>query len=760
MIKTSSECLAITDAHRFVIQHQHLIRKSALHAYTALAFSPEDSTLFRTFRVRYKRMVPRVSSNIPIRWSSHQVLPNQRYVQKIEYGLDGSRIVSLGIGGILQVWDTISASMIARADGIAQFICSPDGRYLIFYSYANNRVCIWDLATGSPKFHAFDPSPEKTALIAPHPHNLYVLVVTNGLNTGLRIWDLEHGIPTQPTIPLEAHIHSLAVSPDSTRLVYVSSTAGNPNTATVVLWNLETSEEIGRYTMTSPGNPSCVKFQPNGQRFITCDGEHGGNGSIYLSHRDTGMIVRRFQGHYQAVWDAIFSAKNDFLASHDKYETKIVLWRLSDFDEPGAIKHLEGHTGTVRYISFSPNGEQIASVSLDQTVRVWDVSSGASLQTFFLGFTGNIYLSFISPDWRQFVTVTHDNQLHVYDITAPAEGIMNREDIEKMSVPIVALSPKTSLAAAQTDTRENSFQLWDLVTMSSLETQHEMGPSPVDKVTALSFSAAGGRIAAGSWRGGIQIWTTIGESRIILSLAPHKEAVQRIVFSPDGGFVASLSSKSIQLLDVDSKAVLHTWPIVAKNHVSDIAFSPDGTEIAAFLCGKGMAVWTILGEAQHTTSKNPPADKIVYSLDGDMLASLHHSVFIALWEMAEGIKQTAKVMLPSTLRVARSLSDITLGISSGEKYLVFGCYIWDLSTSTPRLIDMRKPLPPVLCSDKYPHSLLCLIDGWIYGACAQGRLLPLPEYLHDKPWGTMENRVVIWRSSENPVVIDCSPLLT
>jgi len=37
---------------------------------------------------------------------------------------------------------------------------------------------------------------------------------------------------------------------------------------------------------------------------------------------------------------------------------------------------LNGHTDIVRAVGFSPDGKKLASVSVDQTVRLWDVPTG------------------------------------------------------------------------------------------------------------------------------------------------------------------------------------------------------------------------------------------------------------------------------------------------------------------------------------------------------------------------------------------------
>ena len=47
----------------------------------------------------------------------------------------------------------------------------------------------------------------------------------------------------------------------------------------------------------------------------------------------------------------------------------IVVWRVSNGER---IKTLTGHSHSVVSVAFSPNGENIASGSYDNTIRVWN----------------------------------------------------------------------------------------------------------------------------------------------------------------------------------------------------------------------------------------------------------------------------------------------------------------------------------------------------------------------------------------------------
>jgi WD40 repeat protein len=46
------------------------------------------------------------------------------------------------------------------------------------------------------------------------------------------------------------------------------------------------------------------------------------------------------------------------------------------------VSTLVGHIGTIYAVSFSPNGEQIASSSRDETVKLWDIKTGECIRTY------------------------------------------------------------------------------------------------------------------------------------------------------------------------------------------------------------------------------------------------------------------------------------------------------------------------------------------------------------------------------------------
>ena len=81
---------------------------------------------------------------------------------------------------------------------------------------------------------------------------------------------------------------------------------------------------------------------------------------------------------------------------------------------------LKGHTDAVRSAAFSPYGQRIVSGSHDNTLKIWDASSGKELQTL-KGHDGSVNSVAFSPDGQRIVSGSSDNTLKIWDASEEAE---------------------------------------------------------------------------------------------------------------------------------------------------------------------------------------------------------------------------------------------------------------------------------------------------------------------------------------------------
>jgi WD40 repeat protein len=76
---------------------------------------------------------------------------------------------------------------------------------------------------------------------------------------------------------------------------------------------------------------------------------------------------------------------------------------------------LEGHTGSVFALAFSPDGKTLASGSKDTTVKLWDLTTGKNIATL-QGHTDYVRSVAFSPDGKTLASASHDRTIKLWDL--------------------------------------------------------------------------------------------------------------------------------------------------------------------------------------------------------------------------------------------------------------------------------------------------------------------------------------------------------
>ena len=155
--------------------------------------------------------------------------------------------------------------------------------------------------------------------------------------------------------------------------------------------------------------------------------------------------------------------------------------RLWDAGTGAPLQTLEGHSGLVSSVSFSPDGKLMASGSNDSTVRLWDAGTGAPLQTL-NGHLNLVSSVAFSPDGKLVASGSRDNTVRLWDAGTGAPLQMLEGHSSKVSS--VAFSPDGKLVASGSS--DNTVRLWDASTGAPLQTL-KLGIT----TRTLSFSTSG-----------------------------------------------------------------------------------------------------------------------------------------------------------------------------------------------------------------------------------------------------------------------------
>ena len=96
--------------------------------------------------------------------------------------------------------------------------------------------------------------------------------------------------------------------------------------------------------------------------------------------------------------------------------------KLRDGPAGKPLASLQGYTGDVYSVAWSPDGKTLATGSDDQTVKLWEAATGKLLANL-PGHTGAVYSIAWSPDGRTLASGSGDRTVKLWDAAAGKERI-------------------------------------------------------------------------------------------------------------------------------------------------------------------------------------------------------------------------------------------------------------------------------------------------------------------------------------------------
>jgi eukaryotic-like serine/threonine-protein kinase len=427
------------------------------------------------------------------------------------------------------------------------------------------------------------------------------------------------------------------------------------------LWDLADGRRIAL------GRAWGVNFSPDG-RIIFC--VFRGEGRFLSSVDGRPIALADAGGGAQEA--AAFSPDGSRIATGGRFPATDIT--VHPFTVAGQTIALKGHGNTISSLDFSPDGRRLASGSLDQTARIWDTSTGSSVEVLH-GHRDKIVGVRFASDGRRLLTYSEDGAIRLWETSSGALLGSLRGHTGILSIHL----SRDGQVVAVADQR-GTVRIWDLdrtirrgvlpghtsfvydvaitadgrwVASSSWDEtvrfwdQSDLGQSASSKrlggfVVSVTASPVGTRCATVERPGVVRFWEPPG-TEPVWSVSFNTAVVDysdgRVAFHPEGAILAVAGDRewSARFYDAATGKRLGGLPFHDRR-TTDVAFSPDGEIIATADAGGTLRLWDFASRSLRAviSAHRGAICRLAFHPGGTMLASASNDGSVRVWETASG----------------------------------------------------------------------------------------------------------------------------
>ena len=503
----------------------------------------------------------------------------------------------------------------------------------------------------------------------------------------------------------------------------------------VLIWDVESGDQI--VTASEIGGSNSA-VSPNSELIAA-----GGYDDPLLLLDFNGDVQKILDEEPKPVFCLAFSPDGKVLGSitlnnteGSWTDTTLKLWDT----ENGELLHTLDDEAAYHYISFSPDGKQVAAASAEQ-VKLWDVETGQeigiitdqseskqkegygkagvndfawspdgntlALATFSgvsllnietyeeiqLSTNGNQpqigHIITFSPDGKMLAVSVRSSSLakvEVYDVES--QGLLfTLDDFEDMGVFGIAFSPdNTRLATGWGNPwggGSGSIKVWDMSTGTKVS---ELGRDDNETIYNLAYNNDGKLLAGISGIGQVHIWN-IAEENEEMALIGTSGYGFAVAFSPDGRLLAVGGAASDGMEYDYEPAELYLFDLSSGDLVYDLeghqaiirslTFNPDGGVLASASVDGTVRLWDTHTGEQLAVLDIPDATSVGFSPDGTLLATAGFGDVLRLWRVAEPNANNSSTFDSPSVRESLSSEEIRQRADAFEAVVAKNADAWN-----------------------------------------------------------------------------------
>lgn len=451
-------------------------------------------------------------------------------------------------------------------------------------------------------------------------------------------------------VSLEGHskeVYLAEFSPDSTKVL----TAGRDNTARI--WRSDNGQQITSLQGYVGGEPSArfshnsnliviaatnnsaqvfnaldghlqytllghkavvvsVRFSPDGSKILTASRD----GTAKIWDSNTGNLLISLDKEPSPLYAAEFDTTGTKIAT--AYDSGVKIWDLSG----QLLATLIGHSGHINSVNFNPNSTKIVTTSDDNTVKIWDTSTGnllASLE----GHKGNVYWAEFNSIGNKVVTASSDNTAKIWDVNTGKLLVSLEGHLE------IVNSAHFTPDGTRVITTSNDFtaKVWDSVSGLPLATfQGHKG-----NVYTASLSRNGRRVVTASSDGTAKIWNTTCD-KLRLTFEANRTQALFGLFTPQGARIITADNDDrVKIWEANNSKLLFTLGLPVPG-ITLAEFNHDGSHLVTVGDNDLVKVWDSAGKQLFAIDGYVAS----FSYNGKYLATVTRDKNIKIWDSSNG----------------------------------------------------------------------------------------------------------------------------
>ncbi len=450
-----------------------------------------------------------------------------------------------------KLYDVATLRVIASLDGLTRPVFtsafSHNGRYLVTGggipdddTPGKGELCLWDAESGAllRRFYGVMPvravgfSPDDAWVIVRSPSNMTLWQV----GTGSMVDNIDTG-----------SWNTCAITPDGQYYaVAYSGTEAGVKTVTTELRQLPYASVRRRYIDTTD-DVTALAFELDGRRLASATGD-----TIRLRNLDNGDMLGQFVKSGARFTSLSISDDGAYLAAGDASTDLIYVWRIATGEmllgaEAASRGAFAFHGGAIRSVRFLPDGRLLTGAD-DHTARIWTVPAGLHVRSLTAPHRERVTSLSFSRDGQWVASVAHDSTLIIWD-TQNLRPLQSAPVLLGAPVRRVQFLPEGEAVAAVAGST-----LYRVSAMSGMVTS--LGTLTAGAASAISSD--GRLVAVGTGRIGDG-----GPARVVLhelalgaaisrTLSVEEDSVTSVTFATDGSRLLASTRSALYCWDVTS----------------------------------------------------------------------------------------------------------------------------------------------------------------------------------------------------------------